>query len=167
MAEGRDAVFLVGFMGVGKSTIGRALARLLDRLFVDLDDRIVEVEGRSIAAIIADSGEPYFRALERSILAAIGRRPPPVVACGGGTYAHEPSRRVIDTMGIAVWLQVPLEVALARCRAGADRPLLRSAAQARALYRARLPSYRSAPLHVDVEGLMPEEAAARIAARLS
>jgi shikimate kinase len=69
-------------------------------------------------------------------------------------------------MGIAVWLQVPLDVALARCHAGAARPLLRGPEQAAALYRARLPSYRAAPLHVDVEGLTPEDAAARIAALL-
>ena len=166
MAEGRDAVFLVGFMGAGKSTIGRALAGLLGRVFVDLDDRIVALEGRSIAAILADSGEPYFRALERSVLAAIELRPPPVVACGGGTYAHEPSRRLIDALGVAVWIQVPLEVALARCQPGADRPLLRGPAQAHALYQTRLPSYRSAALHVDVEDLTPDEAAARIAALL-
>jgi shikimate kinase len=166
MAEGRDAVFLVGFMGAGKTTVGRALAMLLGRLFIDLDDRIVALEGRSIAAILADSGEPYFRACERSVLSAIELRPPPVVACGGGTYAHEPSRRLIDSLGIAVWIQVPLEIALSRCQAGADRPLLRGPAQAHALYQARLPSYRSAPLHVDVEGLTPDEAAARIAALL-
>jgi shikimate kinase len=166
MAERRDAVFLVGFMGAGKSTIGRALASVLGRVFIDLDDRIVAREGRPIATIIGESGEPYFRACEQSILAALERRAPPVVACGGGTYSHEPSRRLIDALGVAVWLQVPLEVALARCRAGADRPLLRGRAQAQALYLSRLPSYRSAPLHVDVEGLTPQEAAARIAAVL-
>jgi len=166
MAEGRDTVFLVGFMGAGKSTVGRALADLLGRVFVDLDERIVALEGRPIVAILEESGERYFRERERAILAGLERRPPPVVACGGGTYAHGPSRRVIDAAGVAVWLQVPLEAALARCGAGADRPLLRGPEQARALYHARLPSYRSAPLHVDVEGLTPEEAAERIAALL-
>jgi len=166
MVEGRDTVFLVGFMGAGKSTVGRALAGLLGRVFIDLDDRLVAIEGRSIVAILEDSGERYFREREREVLAAIERRPPSVVACGGGTYAHEPSRRAIDAAGVAVWLQVPLDVALARCGAGAGRPLLRGPEQARALYQARLPAYRLAPLHVDVEGLTPEEAAERIAALL-
>jgi shikimate kinase len=166
MAEARDGVFLVGFMGAGKSTVGRALAHLLGRVFVDLDERIVALEGRTIAAILQESGERYFRQREHAILAGLERRPPPVVACGGGTYAYEPSRRVIDAAGIAVWLQVPLPVALVRCGTGADRPLLRGPAQAQALYRARLPSYRAAPLHVDVDGLTPSEAAARIAALL-
>jgi len=166
MTGARDAVFLVGFMGAGKSTVGRALADLLGRVFIDLDERIVALEGRTIAAILEESGERYFRERERAILAGLERRPPPIVACGGGTYAYEPSRRVIDAAGVAVWLQVPLPVALARCGAGAGRPLLRGPAQARALYRARLPSYRAAPLHVDVDGLTPDDAAARIAAIL-
>lgn len=163
---GRGAVFLVGFMGAGKTTIGRALAGLLGRPFVDLDERIVEAEGRSIARILEESGEPYFREREREVLLGLGRRPIQVVACGGGTYAHEPSRQVIDAAGTAVWLQVPPAVALARCGSGSGRPLLRSPEQALALYQARLPAYRSAPLHVDVDGLTPAEAAERIAAVL-
>lgn len=166
MAERRDTVFLVGFMGAGKTTAGRALANLLGRVFIDLDERIVALEGRPIVSILEESGERYFRERECALLAAMERRPPTVVACGGGTYTHEPSRRVIDAAGVAVWMQLPLEVALARCGAGADRPLLRGPEQARALYHARLPAYRLAPLRVDVEGLTPEEAAERIAALL-
>jgi shikimate kinase len=163
---GRGVLFLVGFMGAGKTTIGRALAALVDREFLDLDEALVEIEGRSIARILQESGEAYFRERERQTLEKLRRRSRLVVACGGGTYAHEPSRRVIDAAGRAVWLQVPLAVALERCGTARDRPLLGSPEQAHALYQARLPSYRAAPLHVDVDGLTPEEAAARIAALL-
>jgi len=166
MSPRHRAVFLVGFMGSGKTTIGRALARLLGWDFVDLDERIVETEGRGIAAILRDAGEPFFRDLEGRLLASLAGRARIVVACGGGTYAHPPSRALIDAMGAAIWLQIPLHLALARCEAGPVRPLLSGAEQAEALYRRRLPSYSAAPVHVPVEGLTPEEAAERIAARL-
>ena len=160
------AIFLVGFMGVGKTTIGRALARLLASEFVDLDERIVAADGRPIVRILEESGEPLFRDLESRILAGLPRDRAIVVACGGGTYAHAPSRSLIDAAGTAVWLQLPIEVAIARCGAGEGRPLFRDPDQARSLYAARLVAYRTARLHVDVEGLTPDEAAARIAGRL-
>ncbi len=160
------AIFLVGFMGVGKTTIGRALARLLASEFVDLDDWIVADDGRPIVRILEESGEPHFRTIESRILAALPRDRALVVACGGGTYAHVASRRLIDEAGTAVWLQLPIEVAIARCGAGEGRPLFRDPEQARILYAARLPAYRTARLHIDVEGLTPDEAAARIAGRL-
>lgn len=160
------AIFLVGFMGVGKTTIGRALAGILGSAFLDLDDRIVADDGRPIARILEESGEPHFREAERRILAGLPRERALVVACGGGTYAHAPSQRLIDAAGTAVWLQLPIAIALERCATGEGRPLFRDPVQARALYAARLPAYRAAPLHVDVEGLTPAEAAARIAGRI-
>jgi len=166
MTPRQQAVFLVGFMGAGKTTTGRFLARLLGWDFVDLDERIVEMEGRSIAVILRDAGEPFFRDLESRLLASLAGRPRIVVACGGGTYAHGPSRALIDAAGTAVWLQVPLPVAIERCLAGPARPLLSGPEQAEALYRKRLPSYSAAPVHVSIEGLSPLEAAERIADRL-
>ena len=166
MTPSRGMVFLVGFMGAGKSTVGRALARLMSWDFVDLDERVVEVEHRSIAAILDASGEPYFRALEAQLLDELRGRSRLVVACGGGTYAHEPSRSRIDSMGVAVWLQVPIALALSRCDGGTTRPLLRDPSQAETLYRARLPAYRKAPLRLEAEGISPQEAAERIAALL-
>src|SRR6266704_3477288 len=138
-------VFLVGFMGAGKTTVGRVLARLLRWDFLDLDEQIVAADRRAIAQIFAQEGEAYFRRLEREVLASLGSRARMVVACGGGTYANDESRRLIDRMGRVVWIQVP---------------------QAEALYRMRLPSYRAAALHVDADGLSAEEVAERIAGLL-
>jgi len=166
MGDNAGVVFLVGFMGAGKTTVGGILARLLRWDFVDLDELIVAADRRAIPVIFAAEGEAYFRRLEREILASLRGRSRLVVACGGGTYANDESRRLIDRMGRVVWIQVPLPQALARCEAAAGRPLLQGAAQADTLYRSRLPSYRAAGLHVDADGLSAEEVAERIAGLL-
>jgi shikimate kinase len=166
MSSRPPIVFLVGFMGAGKSTVGKALGRLLGWETLDLDEALVAAEARSIPRILKESGEPHFRDLERRILESLLGRSRLVVACGGGTYAHLPSRAVIDRLGKAVWLQAPLGLCLRRCQEGPARPLLRGPEQAEALYRKRLPAYRKAPLAIAVEGLTPDECAERIAALL-
>lgn len=166
MGERTGVVFLVGFMGAGKTTVGQILARLLRWDFVDLDELIVAADRRTIPQILAEQGEAYFRRLEREVLVSLRRRDRLVVACGGGTYANEESRRLIDRMGRVVWIQVRLAQALARCEGGAGRPLLQGGPQAEALYLSRLPSYRAAGLRVDADGLSPEEVAERIAGLL-
>ncbi len=166
MVEPHGPIFLVGFMGSGKTTTGRALARLLGWDFVDLDEVIVDAERRSIAEIFEQAGEPYFRRVEAEILGGLRGRSRLVVACGGGTYAQDRTRALIDGMGRAIWLQVPLSQALARCEDGPSRPLLKDAPTAESLYRSRVPAYRTAALRVQVEGLSPEQVAERIAALL-
>ncbi|MCZ6696408.1 MAG: shikimate kinase [Acidobacteria bacterium] len=166
MKVARGPIFLIGFMGAGKTTTGRSLARLLGWDFIDLDEQIEGIEGRGIAEIFERDGEGYFRNAEASALASLRGRGRLIVACGGGSYAREETRALIDAMGRAVWLRLPLQVALARCRSGSSRPLLGSVPEAETLYRSRLSSYRSAPLNVDAEGLSPEQVAERIAALL-
>lgn len=161
-----DRVFLIGFMGTGKTTVGRHLARLLGWDFLDLDEQIVATESRSISQIFAREGEPYFRRLEEEVLASLRGRARLVVACGGGTYANPGSRSLIDHMGRVVWIQMPIKVALSRCAGTSGRPLLKDDLQAEALYRQRLPSYRAADLRVDAAGLSAEEVAERIAGML-
>ena len=166
MGERPGLVFLIGFMGAGKTTVGRYLARLIGWDFVDLDEEIVAAERRSITQIFALEGEAYFRRREADVLASLRDRTRLVVACGGGTYAHEDNRRLIDRLGRSVWIQLPLEVALRRCASAPGRPLLKDGAQAEALYRRRLPSYRAAALHVDAHDLSAREVAERIAGLL-
>lgn len=153
-------------MGAGKSTAGRALARRLGWDFLDLDEEIEAAEKRTITRIFAEEGEAYFRRQEAALLARLRGRVRLVVACGGGTYAQEKSRLLIDRIGLAVWIHVPLQEALRRCGPGIDRPLFKDAAQAEALYLKRLPSYRAAALRVDAAGLGPEQIAMRIAESL-
>ena len=163
MAKSTRPIFLVGFMGAGKTSVGRVLAQRLGWIFIDLDELIVEEEHRPIAGIFDEMGEGYFRRLESRLLASMRGRTRLVVACGGGSYAGREGRTIIDGIGRAVWLDLSLSRALERCDDGVDRPMIRDAAQAGALYRARLPWYSFAPYRIDVEHLTPEQAAEGIA----
>src|SRR5262249_36899220 len=144
-------VILVGFMGAGKSTVGRLLARRLGRCFVETDAMITAREGCSIPEIFASRGEPYFRQLEAEALAALGEKQGHVVATGGG-FPCEPGvmDRLLD-MGTVVWLATDFETAYARANRVGGRPMLagRSAEEAAALYRARQEVYRRAHLALD------------------
>jgi shikimate kinase len=117
-------ILLIGFMGSGKSTVGRALAERVRRPFVDLDEVIVAEVGKSIASIFADDGEEAFRAGEHSALVALGERPPSVVACGGGVVLSEENRALMRRSGTVVYLRVSAEEALARIGDVSGRPLL-------------------------------------------
>ena len=122
-------LYLVGYRGTGKSTVGRLLADALDRPFVDLDERIETDAGRSITAIFADEGEAGFRYREMAALrAAAGMNS--IVATGGGVVLREENRRVLKSTGFVVWLQAPAAILWERIRAdtltAARRPNLTS-----------------------------------------
>ena len=145
-------VFLVGFMGSGKTTLGRMLADRLGWDFLDLDTVMEEEEGASIIRIFAEKGEPYFRALEARALARLAAAPGrAVVACGGGTICAPESRALMRLHGITVRLDQPFDRIWARRETLArERPLLRAEPEFRALYDERLGFYRSADLHLPV-----------------
>lgn len=142
-------LFLVGFMGAGKSTTGRALARRLGSLFVDLDARIEAVRRRDVAAIFRDEGEGVFRAEESRQLSACARYRDVVVATGGGTFASDANRAVIARLGTSVFLDTPWGEIVRRLPGKRDeRPLFTTPEQALDLYRARIEHYRRADLHL-------------------
>lgn len=149
-------------MGSGKSSVGSALASLLSREFIDLDNLIVRAEGKTITEIFRYYGEEYFRLLERQFLASLPPRADSVVALGGGTFCREENRRLIRERGISVWLDCPLELLLMRIPRDGSRPLFRGREQAEALYNARIPHYRMADLRVDAGGLSIEQVAQKI-----
>jgi shikimate kinase len=167
------AVFLVGFMGAGKTSVGQALAQRVQWRFVDLDQRIEMREGRTIAEIFAGSGEEAFRQIEtavlRELLAELGKSLPVVVALGGGVPIREENVALLASWGAPqVFLDAPFEVALRRCRETVSaRPLFREEEQARQLYESRRPYYLKAQLRVDTASRSAEEAAAEIARALS
>ncbi|MEW6719090.1 MAG: shikimate kinase [Thermodesulfobacteriota bacterium] len=117
-------VVLVGFMGSGKSSVGKELARRTGAEFVDVDDRIEESAGRAIRAIFAEEGEPAFRERERAalkeVLAVRGR----VIATGGGAFQDEGNRKLLKSYAPVVYLEVKPETVLRRLSEDTSRPLL-------------------------------------------
>ena len=158
-------IFLTGFMGAGKTTVGELLARRLDVPFVDLDREIERRSGMEVREIFASRGEPGFRLLEQEALRDTLAYEQLVVATGGGTAASEVNARLLETSGLSVFLNPPFATIVRRIGGlgKTDRPLFRDEAQVLALYRQRLPAYRRADLTLEVaEDERPEEVAARI-----
>jgi shikimate kinase len=163
----RRTVFLVGFMGAGKSRVGRALARRLGWGFVDLDRRVQARRGRSIAEILEESGEGAFRKAETAELKALLKEQRSsrgtVVALGGGVPAVAANRRLLRG-ALTVFLEVPVGRLWKRCRADRQRrPLATDEASFRRLYRARRGHYAAATLRLAAGGRSPQQLAARIA----
>jgi shikimate kinase len=158
-----ERIILIGFMGSGKSSVGRILARRLGYELVDTDALLEERAGAPIARIFREQGEPAFRALESEILAAVADRPRSVIATGGGAPAHRPNRDFF-TRGDAVFhLRVSLEAARKRTGENADRPLLAQDPEAvRRLYRGRQHVYEELGQSVDTDGKTPDAVAEEI-----
>lgn len=154
-------VVLVGMMGAGKTTIGRRLARRLDRPFVDSDEQVEARTGRTVREIFEAEGEPTFRALETDALCdALSSSTPAVVAAAGGTVLAEVNRDAMRSAGTVVWLRADPSVLATRVRDGVHRPLLADdpAQVLRDLDAARRDLYASVAHHVvDTEGRMPED----------
>jgi shikimate kinase len=166
---GPRMILLVGFMGSGKSTVGRALSQRLGRRFEDLDARIEARERRSIAEIFRDSGEAAFREAETTALGELLREVDPLVAAlGGGAMAQSANVDAIRNSGATVvWLDAPVEELWRRCAADDGiRPLMQEPNQFRQLYEARRTFYMRAGVHVDTAGRQHDEVAVEIARRL-
>lgn len=160
-------VFLTGFMGSGKTTVGRALGAALGWPFVDLDAEIEARAAMTVREVFARLGEPAFRELEHEALREMLARPAPmVVATGGGTYTFPRNLALVRGAGTSVWLNPSFATIVSRIGAlgKQDRPLFRNEVEALALFRARLPAYGEADLRVDVGAQeTAEEVAARVA----
>lgn len=158
-------IFLTGFMGAGKSTVGQLLAGRLEVPFADLDYEIEARMGATVREIFERRGEAEFRRMEHEILREICQRPALVAATGGGTITFEANRELMRRAGLSVWLHPSFATIVGRIGAEGkkDRPLFRDETQAWELYRKRLAAYEQADLKVDVdEREAPEEVAARI-----
>lgn len=158
-----ERIYVVGFMGSGKTTVGRRLAERLGRPFVDLDAEIERAAGRTIRALFEEFGEPAFRERESAFLAGTESLPAAVVATGGGSFAQEGNRRAIARLGTSVLLDVTLDTVRGRLAGKTDRPLFQTAEQLEALFAQRAPFYRMAAVRVALSGAETvEEAADRV-----
>ncbi len=117
---------LIGFMGCGKSSVGRRLASLTGHRFVDSDDLIVKSEGRSIAAIFDASGEEGFRDVEQRVLADLVGVAGIVLSTGGGAILRDANREALKKIGIVVWLDSAPHVLFERAMRSGKRPLLQT-----------------------------------------
>jgi len=155
-------VFLVGFMGVGKTTVGQLLARRLGWSFVDLDREIEGREGQSVREIFRSKGEACFRAAEAACLRSVSGPPRRVVSLGGGAYLDPSNRALVDSCGLSVYLEAPLEVLLGRIDDDGSRPLFGSRGQVERLFRERQPTYRMAQRTVETADRAPEDIVDRV-----
>ena len=124
-----DKLYLVGFMGAGKTSVARAAGRRLGWRVEDIDERIEARERRSVSTIFAQQGEPHFRQLERQMLGELLPERNIVVATGGGTFAEADNRVLMLADGGVAWLDVPLGEVLRRIPADGRRPLASDRAQ--------------------------------------
>jgi shikimate kinase len=158
-------LILVGFMGAGKSSVGRILARRLGRCLVETDDMITAKEGMSIPEIFAAKGEAYFRAAEEGALGLLALKGgDEVIATGGGLPCREGRPAALRALGTVVWLSGDFDVLYRRALAAGERPMLadRSRGDVQALYQSRVPFYAQADIAVDTTALGPDQVAAEI-----
>jgi len=161
----KQNVILTGFMGTGKSTVGRLLAEQLNYSFRDLDSLIVEKEGTSINTIFADRGESYFREVESSVLKSVSQESSLIVSTGGGAVIRQENRCLMHKSGVVVNLTATPETILQRLHSDAERPLLRdskSLAQIQILLSERESYYAEADIRIDTDGKNVEDVAREI-----
>lgn len=152
MAEIKQHVVLVGLMAVGKSSIGKRMAKILDVPFIDIDHAIEQKEGMPITQIFEKHGEAYFRQCERDMLSEVlDRDVPHVIASGGGLFVDEQNRDLVKQKAVSVWISVDIDILVERCSRKNTRPLLLTGDPKEILVglkEKRYPFYQMADIHV-------------------
>ena len=167
-------VVLIGFRATGKTSVGKALSRLLNLPFYDLDQLVEKKAGKSIREIVAEEGWPRFRQLEREMMFEAASWPEGVIALGGGAVMHEDEMELLKQKACVIWLKSPPDVIARRLLAdektATQRPSLTGAGvleEIELLLTKREPLYhRYADLEVDSFGRDPEEVAEEISSLL-
>lgn len=165
----RRTIALVGLMGVGKSTVGRRLAKRLGLAFADGDEEIESAAGMTVSEIFASLGESEFRAGEARVMRRLLEGPRLVLATGGGAMLNAETRALMKTHAVTVWMRADLETIAERVARRDTRPLLRGRdplEALRSLAEARYPVYGEADVTVDVAGGAHAQAVEAIAQAL-
>ena len=161
-------IYLVGFMGSGKSTVGRALAEELGWNFLDLDEEIEREQNDTIASIFDQRGEPEFRLIEadalRRCVRTVQSGHPRVIALGGGAFLQNENLDLVSNNGVSVWLDCPLPVIERRIAAFTHRPLARDPNHLRHLYEVRREGYARADYRIETDDEQAPVTVARILA---
>ncbi|WP_299350386.1 shikimate kinase [uncultured Shimia sp.] len=150
----KKTVVLIGMMGAGKTAVGRALAARLGASFLDSDAEIVKAANMSIAEIFQRDGEPFFRRKEAQVIERLLDEERGILSTGGGAYLADGNRSMISEKGVAVWLDVDLELLWNRVKHKDTRPLLRTdnpKATLTEIYNQRVPIYTLADLSVKAD----------------
>ncbi len=158
-------IVLFGFMGTGKTSVGKKLAGELGMQFVDMDHLIEEREGRSINDIFASDGEPYFRNLERGLVRELSQREGLVIGTGGGVVLNRDNISDFAATGLCVCLNAGPEEILQRLEHDGSRPLLAEGdklQKIKDILGTRAALYANVPEQVDTNGMSVDEVAARI-----
>jgi shikimate kinase len=159
-------VVLIGLPGAGKTTVGRMVAERLHAGFVDIDSVLVRKEGKPIAMIFAEKGEPVFREMERKEVEAALANEPAVIAPGGGWAAQPGNLDAAKPLGYFVYLKARAEVAATRAEPSGTRPVMMGddpVARMRELFKTRDPFYAKADVTVQTEAKSAESVAAEVA----
>jgi shikimate kinase len=150
-------IYLIGFMGSGKSTVGPLLADRLQWTFLDLDSKIEREQGCTILEIFQQKGESSFRQMEREALRQTSQLESAIIALGGGAYTLADNREWIQQSGISVFLDCPWEIVLQRCTGDNTRPLFQDTEKVKTLFETRKPLYQLCHTTVEVGPLQPEQ----------
>ncbi|MDD5478032.1 MAG: shikimate kinase [Candidatus Omnitrophica bacterium] len=158
-------IYLVGFMGTGKTTVGRLLAAQKKWNFIDLDELIELKEQRRIVDIFAKEGEPYFRKIEKKFLKQVSTQKKFVVACGGGIVLDKDNIKLMKKTGVLICLCANCEEILKRVSSSNHRPILNVAKpkeRIELLLKMRAPYYAQADKTIDTSGLSVKQVVAKI-----
>ena len=155
-----DNIYLVGFMGTGKTSVGAALSGRLKKRFIETDGEIEKRERLSIPDIFKVKGEPYFRLKERELILEFSKNSDLIISCGGGLFVDERNRKLMDESGITICLWAEPDIIYNRVKNSSHRPLLNVSdplAEIKRLLNEREASYRKARYSVDTSFLSIDE----------
>ncbi len=158
---------LCGFMGCGKTTVGKVLAERLGRTFIDTDAQIAAEQNTTVSAIFDQKGEAYFRDLEYAMCQTLAQKDNLVISTGGGALTFQRNVEAIKQNGIIILLDVPFQQLVRRVGGDANRPLFRDVNKAQTLYEKRSPLYRAAADYVVDGSLSVEQVAEQVCAILT